>query len=469
VDPLDSLAAGLPPGRVLMDRAELRTRARDLSALALLAEVRGDEPTLPAGVVLPRSTEEVATVLAWAGETGTPIVPRGGGSGVSGGTSAVADGVVLDLSLMDRLLGVDAVSRAVEVEAGIRGHVLEGALEPEGLTVGHYPQSIELSTVGGWVAASSAGQASTGYGAIEELVLGLTVVLAGGAVARLRPVPRSAAGPDLRRLFIGSEGTLGVVTEAVLACRPRPPGYAWAGFGFSSFEECIEAARGSEAAGVDPLVVRGYDEADAALAFGRLRHAGGSVAIVGFASDAPGLEARLEETVARATAAGARNLGPEFGAHWWAHRNDAVDLYRRVMGPDRIFGPGTVVDTTEVAAMWSRVPALYRSVRAALLEGAEIAGCHVSHVYPAGSSLYFTFLVRGADDREVEQRYRSTWEGAMRACLDSGGTITHHHGVGRLKARFMADELGEEGLAVLRAVKRALDPSGILNPGVLLP
>jgi alkyldihydroxyacetonephosphate synthase len=190
---------------------------------------------------------------------------------------------------------------------------------------------------------------------------------------------------------------------------------------------------------------------------------------VGFASDAPGLEARLEETVARATAAGARNLGPEFGAHWWAHRNDAVDLYRRVMGPDRIFGPGTVVDTTEVAAMWSRVPALYRSVRAALLEGAEIAGCHVSHVYPAGSSLYFTFLVRGADDREVEQRYRSTWEGAMRACLDSGGTITHHHGVGRLKARFMADELGEEGLAVLRAVKRALDPSGILNPGVLLP
>ncbi len=469
MDALDSLAARLAPDRVRRDPAEVQPRARDLSALALLAEVRGDEPVTAAAVVLPESTEEVAAVLSWARETGTPIVPRGGGSGVSGGAGAVAGGVVLDLSRMDRVVEVDAVSRTVEVQAGIRGDVLEAALAAAGLTTGHYPQSIELSTVGGWIAASSAGQASTGYGAIEDLVLGLTVVLAGGAVVRLKPVPRSAAGPDLRRLFIGSEGTMGVVTEAVLACRPRPPGYAWAGFAFPSFEPCVEAARGIQSAGVDPMVVRGYDEADATLAFGRLGHTGGSAAIVGFASDAPGLDARLAETAVRATAAGGRGLGPAFGRHWWVHRNDAVDLYRRIMGPERLFGPGTVVDTMEVAAVWSRVPELYRRVREALLGGAEIVGCHLSHVYPAGSSLYFTFLVRGADDREVEGRYLATWEGAVLACLEAGGTITHHHGVGRLKARFMAGELGDEGLEVLRAVKRALDPTGILNPGVLVP
>jgi alkyldihydroxyacetonephosphate synthase len=469
VDGLDSLIAALPSGRVSREPADVAAVARDMSALVLLAGVRGDQPVLPLAVVLPRSTEEVAIVLAWARETETPIVPRGGGSGVSGGALASPGAVVVDLSRMDRVLAVDAGSRTVQAQAGIRGDALEAAVEAEGLTTGHYPQSMALSTVGGWIAASSAGQASSGYGAIEDLVVGLTVVLAGGSVVRLRAVPRSAAGPDLRRLFIGSEGTLGVVTEAVLACRPRPPGYAWAGFGFDSFEDCIEAAEGIEAAGAGPLVIRGYDEADATLAFGRVGHAGGSAAIVGFASDAPGLDGRLAETAERAGAAGGRDLGPAYGKHWWVHRNDPLDLYQRIMGPDRAFGPGTVVDTMEVAALWSLVPALYRGVREALLAGAEIVGCHLSHVYPAGSSLYFTFLVRGADDLDVEARHTAAWEGAVRACLAAGGTMTHHHGVGRLKARFMASELGEEGLGVLRAVKRALDPSGVLNPGVLLP
>ena len=440
-----------------------------MSALSLLRAVRGDAVELPAAVALPESTEEVAAVLAWAEETGTPVVPRGGGSGVSGGAAASGGHVVVDVSRMDRIVAVDGVSGTVEVEAGMRGDALEATLEPHGLTVGHYPQSIAISTVGGWVAASSAGQASAGHGAIEDLVVGLTVVLAGGKVVRLRPVPRSAAGPDLRRLFIGSEGTLGVVTEAVLACHPRPAAYAWVGLGFDSFEGCIEAARRIVRSGAGPAVLRAYDEVDAALAFGRAGHTGGPAGIVGFASDAPGLDARVAETVARAEAAGGRDLGPELGRHWWEHRNDAVDQYRRIMGPDRAFGPGTVVDTVEVAGLWAGVPSLYHAVRAALLERAEAVGCHVSHVYPAGSSLYFTFLVRGSDDRDVEGGYLQAWEGAVRACLGAGGTMTHHHGVGRLKARFLAEELGEGGLAALRAVKRALDPAGIMNPGALLP
>ena len=183
-------------------------------------------------MIFPASTEEVATVLAWASETSTAVIPRGGGSGVCGGAQAEAGSVVLDLSRVDQVTGVDLVSQTVSVQAGVRGDQLEDALAEHGLTVGLYPQSIAISTVGGWIAASSAGQASTGFGAIEDVLLGLTAVLPRGEILRCLPVPRSAAGPDLRRLLVGSEGTLAVVTEATLACRARPAGWDWLAFGF---------------------------------------------------------------------------------------------------------------------------------------------------------------------------------------------------------------------------------------------
>ena len=211
---LDILRNRLPPGAVATDGEILRGRAIDSWTLALLRRVRGDELPVPAAVVFPVSTDEVAAVLAWASETRTAVVPRGAGSGVCGGAQAVPGAVVVDLSRMDRVTGVDLVSRVVHVQSGLRGDRLEDALATHGLTVGHYPQSIAMSTVGGWIAASSAGQASAGFGAIEDVLLGLTAVLPGGEVLRCRPVPRSAAGPDLRRLLVGSEGTLAVVTEA---------------------------------------------------------------------------------------------------------------------------------------------------------------------------------------------------------------------------------------------------------------
>ena len=467
---LDILVSRLPDGMVATDAEILRERAIDSWALALLRRARGDELPVPAAVVFPAATEDVATVLAWASETRMAVIPRGAGSGVCGGTEADMGSVVLDLSRMNRVTGVDLVSRVAHVQAGVRGGQLEDVLAGHGLTVGHYPQSIAISTVGGWIAASSAGQASTGFGAIEDVLLGLTAVLPQGEIVRCRPVPRSAAGPDLRRLLVGSEGTLAVVTEATLACRARPAGWEWLAFGFPSFGSLADGLREAVRAETGAAVIRGYDEADARLSFGVLGHSGGCVGMLGFPAGLRGLADRKGlacEVVLRAGASG--ELGSSYGEHWWEHRNDAVDTYLRIMGPDRAFGPGVVVDTMEVAGLWSAVPELYAGIRAALAAHSDAVGCHLSHVYPSGSSLYFTFLVSGADDRDAEARYLAAWDQAVRSCAAVGGTLTHHHGVGRLKSRFLAGEIGETGVDVLRRIKAALDPEGIMNPRVLLP
>jgi alkyldihydroxyacetonephosphate synthase len=376
---------------------------------------------------------------------------------------------VLDLCLMNKIIAVDLVSQAVHVQAGVRGGRLEEDLAGHGLTVGHYPQSIEASTVGGWIAASSAGQASTGFGAIEDVLLGLTAVLPDGGILRARPVPRSAAGPDLRRLLVGSEGTLAVVTEATLACRARPAGWEWLAYGFGSFAALADGLREAVRAETGAAVIRGYDETDAQLSFGALGHPGGCVGMLGFPAGLCALDARRELAAGVMRQAGASGeLGASYGTHWWEHRNDAVGTYLRIMGPDRAFGPGVIVDTIEVAGLWSAVPRLYAEIRGALAGHAQAVGCHMSHLYPSGSSLYFTFLISGADDHDAEARYLAAWEQAARACAAAGGTLTHHHGVGRLKAGFLAGELGETGVAVLTKIKAALDPGGMLNPGVLL-
>jgi len=472
VSAVDLLVSRLPAGTVSTDAQVLRERAIDSWTLDLLRLVRGDELPAPDAVVFPASTQDVATVLAWATETGTAVIPRGAGSGVCGGARARAGAVILDLSLMDRVGHVDLVSQTVDVQAGVRGDRLEEALAGHGLTTGHYPQSIAISTVGGWIAASSAGQASTGFGAIEDILLGLTAVLPTGEILRCRAVPRSAAGPDLRRLLTGSEGTLGVVTEATLACRARPPGWEWLAAGFDGFATLATALREVRRAGTGAAVLRGYDETDAQFNFGALGHSGGCVALAGFPADLPGLAARKQaatEILGQAGTGLGADSGTAYGAHWEQHRNDAVQTYAQVMGPERAFGAGAIVDTMEVAGLWSAVPRLYQDIRGALAAHAQLVGCHLSHVYPSGSSLYFTFLINGAGERAAETTYRQAWDQAAASCAAAGGTITHHHGVGRLKAPYLTAELGSAGAGTLDRIRAALDPAGIMNPGGLRP
>jgi alkyldihydroxyacetonephosphate synthase len=364
---------------------------------------------------------------------------------------------------MDRIGPIDPISQTVDVQAGVRGDHLEEELARYDLTTGHYPQSIAISTVGGWIAASSAGQASTGFGAIEDLLLGLTAVLPDGEILRLRPVPRSAAGPDLRRLLVGSEGTLAVVTEATLACRARPQAWEWLAFGYPDVAAMAEALKNVRRAETGAAVLRGYDETDAQLGFGALNHATGCVALAGFPVGPPGLDARKQAAAEIMRATGGE-LGAGYGEHWWQHRNDAVQTFAQIMGPERTFGTGVIVDTMEVAGLWSAVPGLYDGIKTALSAHAQAVACHLSHLYPSGSSLYFTFLITGADDHDAEAKYREAWQQAARTCTEASGTITHHHGVGRLKAPFLAGELGETGTGVLSTIRKALDPAGIMNP-----
>lgn len=464
--PIPKLAELLPAGAVSTDPDDLRAHARDWWSLAMLRERRGDPLVEPVAVVRPASAEEVATVLRWADETRTPVVPFGGGSSVVGGAQAVPGAIALDLGRLDRVLEVDRASMSVRTQAGVFGPALEEAAAREGLTVGHFPQSFEISTVGGWLSARGAGQKSSRYGRAEDLVLGIEAVLASGRIVRTPVQPATSAGPDLAALFVGAEGTLGVITEATLRARPLPRRVAHGTYAFADFAAGLAAVRAVAQADLHPAVMRLYDENDVQIAFRTLEdRPDGPVAVLRFEGDALG---EAEERAIRDAleGAGGKDLGAAIAEWWWEHRNGAVETYRKIM-LEGMLGQTAVVDTMEVAARWPDVPALYEGVRNALGRHADAVGCHASHVYPEGSCLYFTFVMLGPpDDGAAEQQYRAAWEAGMEATLAAGGTVSHHHGVGLLKAPWAAREWGE-GIEVLRAIKRALDPNGIMNPGKL--
>ncbi|MGH2726886.1 MAG: FAD-binding oxidoreductase [Actinomycetota bacterium] len=462
---VEALRNALPEGTVSTDPDDLAAHAHDWWPLALLRSRRGEAPTLPSAVVRPRSTGEVAEVLRWAQETMTAVVPFGGGSGVSGGAEAIEGAIALDTRAMDGVLAIDPVALTVTAQAGIMGRALEEHLEREGFTLGHFPQSIDISTLGGWIAARSAGQKSARYGRLEEMILGLEVVLPGGDVVRTRPVPATAAGPDLARVFIGSEGTLGVVTEATLAIRPAPATVEHGAYRFETFAAGLEALRLVERQELRPAVMRLYDETDVGIAFRDApERPEGALLILRFeGDDLADAEERAVRTIVRA--GGGSDLGPSLAERWWEHRNDAVGTFRQIM-LNGLLGPAAAVDTMEIAGLWP-VNGLYDAVRGALGAHADVVGCHASHPYPQGACLYFTFVFIGSsDEREVEARYRAAWNDAASAALAAGATVTHHHGVGLLKAPWLREELGN-AFEVLRAVKRALDPAGIMNPGKL--
>jgi alkyldihydroxyacetonephosphate synthase len=471
VDALRSLPDFLPAGVWTTAPAERAGRARDWWPITAIRQRRGVDQPIPAVVILPRTTEEVAATLRWASQTRTPLIPRGGGSGVCGGVFTETEGrAVLDLSRMNRVLDLDLESQVVRVQAGIRGGQLEAKLNERGLTLGHSPQSVELSSVGGWIAAASAGQFTPAYGAIEDGLLGYTAVTGDGLVFHVRPVPRSAAATNLRRLLLGSEGSLAVVTEATLACAPRPGRIMWQAFGFPAFGSSLRWARRVTRERTGPHVVRGYDEADAVAAFFEpLGHSAGAVGLCGFDGATPGLGGRMDAVTRAAFDEGGAGLDSSYGAHWLAHRLDAVELFERANGPARSLGAGAMLDTLEVAALWRDLDGVYDQVRGAIGARAEEARCHFSHVYPAGAALYFTFVLRASDDEALEAVYADTWKAAIDACLAARGTTTHHHGIGRLRAGRIEEELGEGAAAVVRRLKAAMDPAGVLNPGALLP
>ena len=449
----------------------------------------------PAGIVWPETTADVVRVVELARKKGIPIVPFGAGSGVCGGVLPSADMLVVDLKRMARWRTFDPDVPILDVEAGHMGVPLEEKLNARGFTLGHFPSSILCSTSGGWVAARSAGQCSGRYGKIEDMVVALECVTGAGDVVTLH---QRSHGPSLVPIVIGSEGTLAIVTSSTLRLHPLPAKRAFGAWSVSTMKRGWEAMRAIFQAGLRPAVSRLYDPFDAMLA--RQKKSGGKKRRAPGASSAalrtllrkPGLfNALLESQIAGRAMGGAllvlifegddpdgdmnrvRDMMTAFHAtdegegpaRHWLERRYAVS-YRQ----SPVLMSGLFVDTMEVAASWSKLESLYDGVRLAL--GPDVfVMAHMSHAYPDGCCIYFSFAGAGDDkddwDRSCERRYDKAWRSALAAAVASGGTIAHHHGVGRSKAPALRGEIGSSGIDVFRNLKRAFDPDGILNPGAL--
>ena len=432
--------------------------SRDWWPLAMIWALDGQVAARAAAVARPGTPDEITDLLRICNEARVPVTAAAGRSGVCGASVPAHGGLVLDLCGLSGIVDVDRDSLFLDVLAGTFGTWLESTLRADhGVTAGHWPQSIDLSTVGGWLACRGAGQLSTRYGKIEDIVVGLDVVLADGRTIHTGGAPRAAVGPDLNQLFVGSEGTLGIITGARLRLHPAPASERRAAFGFGSFADGLAACRRILHRGATPAVLRLYDaiEADRSYQTGD-RH----VLLALDEGDRELVDATMSVVLEEALDAGATNLDDALVERWMEHRNDVSAL-------EALISRGYVVDTMEIAARWGALDRIYADATAAIaaVPSTLVASAHLSHSYTDGACLYFTFAGQ-PDAADRESYYRAAWDAGTRAVLAAGGALSHHHGVGLNRARFVRDALGV-GFDVFAAVKQALDPNGILNPGKL--
>ena len=439
------------------DIAATAEASRDWWPLAMHWALAGMVPQRAAVIARPTDTAQVAAVLSLCNSAGVPVTAAGGRSGVLAASVPVFGGVLLDMTAMQGIVSIDAESGIVEVLAGTFGPDFEAELQTHGLSVGHFPQSFDIATVGGWVACRGAGQYSTRYGKIEQMVSALEVVLADGSVVRTGGFPAGAQGPDLNQVFIGSEGTLGIVTRVWLKTHSLPAVEQRAAYSFATFEQGIEACRCILRRGATPAVLRLYDAVESQ------RGQGGDGKYCVLLVLDEGDERLVTATMAVVAVVvdesrDASQLPTELVEKWMHHRNDTSAL-------QALTRKGFVVDTLEISAPWAALPRLFNEVRAALLAvpNTNVASCHLSHSYADGACLYFTFAAK-PPAADVESTYVALWNAGQNAVLAAGGNLSHHHGVGLNRARFVPQALGS-ALPVLQAMKDALDPRGILNPG----
>lgn len=460
-DRLSALAALAPQLDISTDPGPRSEKARDMWVRSLMESRLGRAPQA-AAVLRPSSTAETAEALKWAQETKTALVPYGLGSGVCGAVLAAADHVVLDMAAMDKVLEIDETSLTATVQPGLRGSQFEARLAEKGFTMGHWPQSIELSSVGGWAATRASGQFSTLYGNIEQMLLGCEVVLAGGRVVRIPAMPRSATGPDLRQVFMGSEGTLGVFTELTYRIHRAAEHQACQSFSFGSLADATQALREMVQCGWTPAVTRLYDAVESARNFAGVTEPDRALLLLLGEGNRRRVETEAEGLAEIAAAHGGVLHGPDPVTGWLDHRNTVPTF-------ESLLDQGILADTIEVAIDWGSLEGLWDRVCAEVsaIEGVLAMSGHVSHCYTQGANIYFTFIAAESDLDAAIRLYDQVWSKTMSITTELGGTIAHHHGIGRVRRGWLPTELGE-GMAVLRSLKTALDPQGILNPGALI-
>jgi alkyldihydroxyacetonephosphate synthase len=458
------LEARLGPGTVFTEEAARRAQRRDAWVASELDDLEHVPVPLPSCVVRPRNVEDVTTVINLCRQSGTALVPSGLRSGVCGGVLAPEGSVLLDVSSLNHVRSIDTQDLVGRFDAGVRGSDAEEAVNRRRLTLGHFPQSIALSSVGGWVATRAAGQFSTAYGNIEDLVLSLEAVLPDGTLLRTSEGPRASTGPDLRHLLLGSEGTLGVITGVDLSLSRAPELRLSAAYHVPDMRTGFELQREALQSGWRPAVLRQYDPREVARLFADYREGDRGLLLV--VHEGPAERARAERAALSqlASRAGLSPAPSEATEHWLKQRNH-VPTFKSFLES------GVIVDTIEVAAPYSRIADLYEAAIAALarIEGIWNGSAHSSHAYRSGLNLYFSFAVQPKERSGMRQAYRQCWDAVLDATVASGGTVSHHHGIGRVRRDWLARELGPGGTAALRQIKRALDPRGFMNPGVLLP
>ncbi|KKC00647.1 flavoprotein [Mycolicibacter arupensis] len=475
-----ALAEIVGEGFCRTDHTARLLRAGGKSTLDLLRRNGLETQDAPDAVLLPGGPDgedQVAAILDYCSRQAIAVVPFGGGTSVVGGLDPIRGAalnavVSLDLRRFDQLLNLDEVSGEAEFGAGVTGPEAERLLGERGFSLGHFPQSFQFATLGGFAATRSSGQDSAGYGRFDDMVRGLRMITPAG-VLDLGRAPASAAGPDLRQLVLGSEGVFGIITRVRVRVHPVPATTRYEAWSFPDFATGAAALRAVTQTGAGPTVIRLSDEAETGVnlatteQIGEQQITGGCLAITVFEGTAEHTESRHAETRAVMAANGGTPLG-EAPARAWEHGRFAAPYLR-----DSLLAAGALCETLETATDWAGVPALKAAVTEALTTALADSGtpalvlCHISHVYPTGASLYFT-VVAGQRGNPVEQ-WHAAKAAASDAIMRAGGTITHHHAVGADHRPWMAAEVGDLGVQVLRAVKATLDPAGILNPGKLIP
>lgn len=417
---------------------------------------------LPEKIAVPETVEEVQEAVKYAYEHNLAVVAFGGASGVLGGIVPEKPSLTIDMQKLTGVVEFDLDNHLVTAYAGMFGLELENYLNERGFTLGHYPQSIELATVGGLVATKSSGTFSSKYGSIENIMQCVEVVLPNGEIFTNRNVPRSATGPHIPNLFIGSEGTLGIITKVMLKVWKLPERREFRGVEFDTLEDAILTAREFYRRDIVPAVVRIYNPAEAQGHYAKINHRSDKILmIIGIVGAETVVPEILKQVLRTCEARGGFDLGAQIGNNWEQHRYNA-DWLEEGNAKDTI-----IADAIEVSGNWTTLPKMYDVISKRLEGKVDKLWAHCSHCYPSGANIYFIVFATGKDKADTLQKYNEIWEIIMQGALEIGGSGAHHHGIGRQRLPWFQEEIGKDSYDILSEIKKAVDPKGAFNPGLL--